>query len=157
MERWPSIRASDLDRERVAKRLHAAALEGRISADELGERLGVAYAAMTFGDLDAVITDLPVPAAGAGLATRRMSRLTPARASRRTAMVSLALVVLALDLLVIDRLDTVLNEAHGMSIASVVRVLGLVQVAHVTEAAVGGLCIVLVLIAVVGWARDSGR
>lgn len=55
------LRASDLDRERVAERLRHAAGEGRILAEELEERLGAAFAARTYGQLDALVSDLPVP------------------------------------------------------------------------------------------------
>jgi hypothetical protein len=53
------LRASDHDRERVAARLHAAAAEGRLSLDELGERLGVLYEARTYGELVPLTRDLP--------------------------------------------------------------------------------------------------
>jgi hypothetical protein len=56
------LRASDHDRERVAARLHAAAAEGRLSLDELGERLGVLYEARTYGELVPLTRDLPGPA-----------------------------------------------------------------------------------------------
>jgi Flp pilus assembly protein TadB len=55
------LRASDLDRERVAERLRQAAAEGRLVAEELEERLGEAFSARTYGQLDALVTDLPVP------------------------------------------------------------------------------------------------
>jgi hypothetical protein len=55
------LRASDHDREQVAARLHAAAAEGRLSLDELGERLGVLYEARTYGELVPLTRDLPAP------------------------------------------------------------------------------------------------
>lgn len=58
------LRASDRDRERVAAQLHAAAAEGRLTMDELGDRLGVLYAARTYGELVPLTRDLPAPAAG---------------------------------------------------------------------------------------------
>jgi hypothetical protein len=54
------LRASDTDRERVAERLRAAAGNGRISMDELEERLDATYAAKTYGELAPITTDLPV-------------------------------------------------------------------------------------------------
>ncbi|MGO8725632.1 MAG: DUF1707 domain-containing protein, partial [Streptosporangiaceae bacterium] len=54
-----SLRVSDADRERVADVLRDAAGQGRITFDELDERLGVAYAAKTYADLEAVTSDLP--------------------------------------------------------------------------------------------------
>lgn len=54
------LRASDADRERVAKILHDAMAEGRLSLTELDERLQAAYAAKTLGDLVPLTEDLPV-------------------------------------------------------------------------------------------------
>jgi hypothetical protein len=53
------LRASDADRERVAAELRDHAVAGRLDTDELDERLGRAYAAKTYGDLDALVWDLP--------------------------------------------------------------------------------------------------
>ena len=58
-ERW---RASDRDRDQVVERLREAAAEGRLTADELDERLTRAFSAATFGELDTLTDDLPVPA-----------------------------------------------------------------------------------------------
>ena len=56
-----SLRASDSDREDVAERLRAATAEGRLLAGELEERLEVALHARTYGELDALVVDLPAP------------------------------------------------------------------------------------------------
>jgi hypothetical protein len=55
------LRASDLDRERVVARLRHAAAEGRLLADELEDRLGAAFSARTYGQLDSLVSDLPAP------------------------------------------------------------------------------------------------
>src|SRR5499426_99435 len=55
------LRAADADRDRTADVLRRAAAEGRISFDELDERISRAYAAKTFADLEAVTSDLPGP------------------------------------------------------------------------------------------------
>ena len=55
-----SLRASDDDRERAAERLRHATAEGRLSVDELGQRLDAVYAARTVAELDGLLTDLPV-------------------------------------------------------------------------------------------------
>ncbi|MER7502841.1 DUF1707 domain-containing protein [Nonomuraea pusilla] len=76
------VRAGDRDRERVAELLRVAVTEGRISLDELGERIDRVYAARTLGQLDDVVSDLPqeeppgLPAAagGAELALHTVSR-----------------------------------------------------------------------------------
>jgi hypothetical protein len=54
------LRASDADRERVAKILHDAMAEGRLSVTELDERLQTVYKSRTLGDLVPVTADLPV-------------------------------------------------------------------------------------------------
>jgi len=64
------MRVSDSDRERAADLLREAAGHGRITMDELDERLEVAYAAKTYGDLAAVTRDLPLPAQAPGTAQR---------------------------------------------------------------------------------------
>jgi hypothetical protein len=53
------IRAADEDRERVATALRTHCEAGRLTIDELEERLAAAYAAKTLGELDALMTDLP--------------------------------------------------------------------------------------------------
>lgn len=59
MEIERTVRASDGDRERAAERLRHATTEGRLSVDELAQRLDAVYAARTVVDVDAVLTDLP--------------------------------------------------------------------------------------------------
>jgi hypothetical protein len=60
MPRRSTLRASDADRDGVAERLRAAATEGRLSTDELDERLSAALRARTYGELDPLLADLPV-------------------------------------------------------------------------------------------------
>jgi hypothetical protein len=62
----PSLRASDSDREQVAERLRRATVEGRLSAEELEGRLEELYSARTYGELDALVADLPVIRSGHG-------------------------------------------------------------------------------------------
>lgn len=59
------MRAGDSDRQVVATRLREALDEGRLDLHEYDERLQRVYAAKTYGELDALTTDLPgvVPAA----------------------------------------------------------------------------------------------
>jgi hypothetical protein len=61
MTRRAGLRASDADREQIAERLRQAAVEGRLLAEELDERLGAALTARTYGELDAIVSDLPAP------------------------------------------------------------------------------------------------
>jgi Domain of unknown function (DUF1707) len=53
------FRASHADREQVVGALQAAFVQGRLTTDELGERVGQALAARTYADLAALTTDLP--------------------------------------------------------------------------------------------------
>jgi hypothetical protein len=62
------LRVSDADRERVADRLRSASAEGRLTADELEERLERAFSARTDAELEPLVADLPEPA---GPAPRR--------------------------------------------------------------------------------------
>jgi Domain of unknown function (DUF1707)/Cell wall-active antibiotics response 4TMS YvqF len=55
------LRAADTDRDQTAEALRRAAAEGRITFEELDERIGRAYAAKTFADLQALTSDLPGP------------------------------------------------------------------------------------------------
>ena len=55
----PDQRVSDREREAVAERLRDAAAEGRLDAEELDERLTVAYRARTVSDLAPLTADLP--------------------------------------------------------------------------------------------------
>ena len=56
---YSELRASDAERERVVTFLREHALLGRLSDDELEERIGLAYAAVTVGNLERLIADLP--------------------------------------------------------------------------------------------------
>jgi Domain of unknown function (DUF1707)/2TM domain len=58
-QRRASLRASDADRERFVEALGQHHADGRLTAEELAERTERAYAARTFGDLDALASDLP--------------------------------------------------------------------------------------------------
>jgi hypothetical protein len=55
------LRASDAERDAVAARLREAHAEGRLTFEELSERLDVAFAARTHGDLVPLTRDLPAP------------------------------------------------------------------------------------------------
>jgi hypothetical protein len=55
------IRVSDADRDRVTARLRENFAEGRLTQDELDERISAALNAKTFGDLRPLMADLPGP------------------------------------------------------------------------------------------------
>ena len=55
----PVLRAGDADRQAVISELQRHYVDGRLSSDELSERVDRALAARTFGDLDTLLADLP--------------------------------------------------------------------------------------------------
>ncbi|HEY1916184.1 MAG TPA: DUF1707 domain-containing protein [Streptosporangiaceae bacterium] len=55
------IRISDADREQMAARLREHYAQGRLSTDELEERITATFSAKTYGDLRHVMADLPEP------------------------------------------------------------------------------------------------
>jgi Domain of unknown function (DUF1707) len=62
------LRASHEDRDRIVELLRVAAGDGRLSIDELDERVEAALTARTYGELEFLVTDLPVtPGAAAGV------------------------------------------------------------------------------------------
>jgi Domain of unknown function (DUF1707)/Cell wall-active antibiotics response 4TMS YvqF len=60
-----NLRASDADRERVADVIRQAAGEGRLTMEELDERLDAVYAAKTYAELEPITRDLPQTPGGA--------------------------------------------------------------------------------------------
>ena len=68
------IRASDGDREAAAARLNEAVGDGRLTLQEFSERLALAYAARTRGELAPLTADLPAtdPVRGPGRLRRVM-------------------------------------------------------------------------------------
>jgi hypothetical protein len=69
------LRVSDAERDAVAERLRQATAEGRLTPEELEERLGRALGALTRGELDAVVADLPAPRRHPGGSSRRRPEL----------------------------------------------------------------------------------
>jgi hypothetical protein len=59
-ERSPGLRVSDEDRERTVVALRDGAAEGRLTFDELAQRAELAYTALSHGELEQLVADLPV-------------------------------------------------------------------------------------------------
>lgn len=96
-----NLRASDADRELVAERLRKAAAEGRLLAEELEQRLGETFKSRTYGELDAVVADLPSD----GISRRSERRPSPlARPAMVLAIVVAVVAVTAVAILVITGL-----------------------------------------------------
>jgi hypothetical protein len=102
----PRIRASDADRDRVTALLREHHAAGRLTTDEVRERLDRALEARTLGDLDALMTDLPhldlSPQArrGAGADGPARALARPARSAGDVARHDVALRVAALAVIV---------------------------------------------------------
>ncbi|MBO2449280.1 DUF1707 domain-containing protein [Actinomadura barringtoniae] len=77
------LRASHEDRDRAVERLRIAAGDGRLNADELDERLEAALTARTYGELEALLTDLPAEAEPATTTTKDISRIAVNSATAR--------------------------------------------------------------------------
>ena len=71
------IRISDADRERATARLREHFAEGRLSPDELDERISAALTAKTAGDVRRIMADLPDP-----VPAPPQARRSPPRAPR---------------------------------------------------------------------------
>jgi hypothetical protein len=71
----PDLRASDAERDRTAETLRHAMGEGRLTVDELEDRLRAAYTVPTVRELELLVSDVTLPAVAAGAA------VSPARGS----------------------------------------------------------------------------
>jgi hypothetical protein len=58
---YDNIRISDADREQVTSRLREHFAEGRLTSEELDERVSATLNAKTFGELRGILADLPEP------------------------------------------------------------------------------------------------
>ena len=58
---YDNIRISDADREQVTARLREHFAEGRLTSEELDERVSATLNAKTFGELRGILADLPEP------------------------------------------------------------------------------------------------
>jgi DUF1707 SHOCT-like domain/Domain of unknown function (DUF4190) len=75
-----TMRAADVDRDRVVGFLKTAYGEGRLSKDEYDARLDSALSARTYADLDKVVADLPVaPSAALAPVTQSAGVVPPAQ------------------------------------------------------------------------------
>jgi hypothetical protein len=70
------LRVADVEREQLIEELHEHSVAGRLTSEELEERIGGAYNASTRADLDALRADLPVSSTSVKLAlTKRKGQL----------------------------------------------------------------------------------
>ena len=64
----PELRASHADRDRAVETLRIAGGDGRLTAEELEDRLETALSARTVAELAALTADLPAAGTGRGAA-----------------------------------------------------------------------------------------
>ena len=85
-----TVRASDAEREQVSRQLGEHAAAGRLTPEELDERLDAAYAARTNAELDRLLEDLPpAPVARAEDPARKLARARLTHRAGGAAIVSL--------------------------------------------------------------------
>ena len=96
------IRVSDADRDRVTARLREHFAAGRLTQDELDERVSAALNAKTFGDLRPVLADLPEPVPSPPRAARQPQWAGPWIARRRGPRVLPLMLLAALAALLIS-------------------------------------------------------
>jgi hypothetical protein len=83
------MRASDDDREQVVGRLQAALEDGRLKMEEFTERVGLAYQAVTYGDLAKLHADLPPASPEAEPRPAPASAAPPAVTAKRSVFADL--------------------------------------------------------------------
>jgi hypothetical protein len=110
----PAWLASSADRERAVGVLRAGFTEGRLTQDELGDRVAQAYAARTYGQLWELTSDLPAGAVPYPQGTGVLVPQNPAAASNwRPAA---ALVITALVIFTLAALITAIITAHTQTV-----------------------------------------
>jgi hypothetical protein len=106
MARRSVLRASDADREYVAERLRNATAEGRLLAEELEHRLEAAFSARTYGELNALVSDLPREPSSRGPGARVRIRLRPATVAALVILFPMVLAIAAAAIVAIVALFT---------------------------------------------------
>lgn len=147
----PGLRASDADREAVVERLHRAATEGRLDADELEERISAAYAAKHCTELDPLVADITPPPPATPATVR------PTFVTRRGRTNGLAVASLVASLLWMGWFGSVaaivlghvalrqINESGGRQVGRGLAVAGLV---------IGYLSVLIAALAIIGHVWD---
>jgi hypothetical protein len=84
------LRAADADRQQIAERLKHALDEGRLSLHEYDDRVKRVYESTTYGELQPLVADLPMP----GMSAADLDARRRAEARREARKLPMALVVL---------------------------------------------------------------
>lgn len=93
MTNTSAVRVGDRDRNLTATRLGQALAQGYLDMTEYERRVGSAFAAQSRGDLDALLTDLPVHRMRLDDPARRAARESAARLWLRLHLAAYALMV----------------------------------------------------------------
>jgi hypothetical protein len=129
------MRTSDAERQRVAEFLRDACADGRLSPDELEERLDALFVGSTVADIAVLVSDLPggyavVPRLGSHRARRSV---TPVPARRRQVSpavpIGVTLLVVGIGGLVLSALPPLLAILMAAIALSVAIALGMLAVA----------------------------
>ncbi|MGH3256594.1 MAG: DUF1707 SHOCT-like domain-containing protein [Streptosporangiaceae bacterium] len=107
----PAWLAASADRERAVGLIRAGFAEGRLSQDELDDRVGRAYSARTYGELWALTSDLP---AGPFVPAHGPIAVVPEKAPRPTSWrPAAALLITALVIFTLAALITAIVTTHA--------------------------------------------
>jgi hypothetical protein len=111
----PSWLAATADRERTVGVIRAGFAEGRLTQDELDERVAQAYTARTYGELWALTADLPAgPLPVAAFGPYPQGTIMPTDAAAATSWQSAAaLLITALVIFTLAALVTAIVTAHA--------------------------------------------
>jgi hypothetical protein len=114
----PSWLASSADRERTVGVLRAGFTEGRLTQDELNDRVAQAYAARTYGQLWALTADLPAGALPYPQFPQGHGALVPQEAAAAPShwKPAAALIITALVIFTLAALITAIITAHTQAV-----------------------------------------
>jgi hypothetical protein len=132
-----TMRTSDAERQRVADFLRDACGEGRLTPEELEERLDALFAGATVADIAVLVRDLPgggavIPRLGRGAVSRRAATPVPVRRRRRTSPavpLGASLLVIGVVWLLLAALPPLLAVVFGAVLLSIAIAVGLIAVA----------------------------
>jgi Domain of unknown function (DUF1707) len=126
----PSWLAATADRERTVGVLRAGFTEGRLTQDELDERVAQAYASRTYGELWELTADLPVGPFPVNPYPPGRTVMTPGGAPARAWSSAAALIITALVIFTLAAMVTAIITAHaqpGYGFGQVVRPMPAIQ------------------------------
>jgi Domain of unknown function (DUF1707) len=112
----PGWLASTADRERVVGVLRAGFTEGRLTQDELNDRVAAAYAARTYEQLWGLTADLPAGAVPYPVGPVPPGAVLPAGAAPASWKPAAALIITALVIFTLAALITAVITAHAQPV-----------------------------------------